>query len=90
LLAVKGKPKRLEMDVREVIFAPVGRHSEKPDEVRRRIERLVGPGLELFARKSDPVWVTWGNEIARVATRPEALPSDIPRTAANALETDAA
>jgi N6-adenosine-specific RNA methylase IME4 len=71
-LATKGAPKRLEMDVREVVFAPVGRHSEKPDEVRRRIARLAaGPRLELFARKCAPDWVTWGNEIVPESAVPK-------------------
>jgi N6-adenosine-specific RNA methylase IME4 len=89
------------MGVHEVVFAPVGRHSEKPDEVRRRIERLVqGPYLELFARKPVPGWTTWGNEIApeSAATNPEALASDIksvieqlaPAADGSALKTDAA
>jgi hypothetical protein len=43
-------------------------NSEKPEEVRRRIERLfAGPYLELFGRNPNPVrgWKVWGNEIAR-------------------------
>jgi N6-adenosine-specific RNA methylase IME4 len=65
LLATKGSPSRLARDVHQVVLAPVGRHSEKPDEVRRRIERLFpGPYLELFARKPVDGWATWGNEIA--------------------------
>jgi hypothetical protein len=48
------------------VLAPVGEHSEKPDEVRRRIERLFpGPYLELYARKPVPGWNCWGNEIPR-------------------------
>lgn len=44
---------------------PVERHSKKPDEVRRRIERLMGdvPRAELFAREVHPGWVCVGNEI---------------------------
>jgi MT-A70 len=49
-------------------MAPVGEHSEKPEEVRRRIERLFpGPYLELFARKPVDGWAMWGNEIPRDA-----------------------
>jgi N6-adenosine-specific RNA methylase IME4 len=52
------------MDVHEVVVAPVGEHSEKPDEVYRRIERLYpGPYLELFARKPRKGWTVWGNEV---------------------------
>jgi N6-adenosine-specific RNA methylase IME4 len=55
LLATRGSPRRLDENVHSVVMAPVGRHSEKPEEVRKRIERLVpGPRLELFARKQAP------------------------------------
>jgi N6-adenosine-specific RNA methylase IME4 len=48
----------------QIIMAPVGAHSAKPDEARRRIERLVlGPYLELFARQKTDGWFAWGNEI---------------------------
>ena len=64
LLAKRGKPRRLSKDVHQVIIAPVGEHSEKPDEVYRRIERLYpGPYLELFARRPRDGWTTWGDEI---------------------------
>src|SRR5262249_52443214 len=46
LLATRGAPRRLSNDVHQVIIAPVREHSEKPDEVYRRIERLYpGPYL---------------------------------------------
>ena len=64
----KGNPKRLDAAVRQVVFAPVAKHSEKPEEVRHRIERLyAGPYLELYARKQEPPpgWTLWGNEIKR-------------------------
>jgi hypothetical protein len=49
-----------------VVIAPVGEHSAKPEEVRRRIERLVGgPYLELYGRKPVDAWTVWGNEIQR-------------------------
>lgn len=63
LLAVRGKPKRLNADVRQGIIAPRREHSRKPDGVHARIERLVaGPYLELFARQSKDGWDTWGNQ----------------------------
>jgi N6-adenosine-specific RNA methylase IME4 len=66
LLATKGSPLRLAEDVHEVVLAPVGEHSAKPEEVRRGIERLFsGPYLELYGRKPVPGWTVWGNEIAR-------------------------
>ena len=66
LLATRGKPKRLNADVRQGIIAPRREHSRKPDGVHERIERLVaGPCLELFARQSRPGWTTWGNETTK-------------------------
>jgi N6-adenosine-specific RNA methylase IME4 len=66
LLATKGSPLRLHADVRQVVFAPVGEHSAKPEEVRRRIERLFpGSYLELYGRRPIPGWSVWGNEITR-------------------------
>lgn len=63
LLATRGKPKRLNADVRQGIIAPRREHSRKPDEIHGRIERLVaGPYLELFARQERPGWTVWGNE----------------------------
>jgi N6-adenosine-specific RNA methylase IME4 len=57
----------LANDVHQVVVAPrleEAEHSEKPEEVARRIERLYpGPYLELFARRPRERWTTWGNEI---------------------------
>ena len=64
LLATRGKPKRLNADVRQGIIAPRREHSRKPDGIHERIERLVaGPYLELFARQRRKGWTTWGNEL---------------------------
>ena len=66
LLATRGKPKRLNADVRQAILEPRREHSRKPDCVHDRIERLVaGPYLELFARAERPGWTTWGNEVGK-------------------------
>jgi len=65
LLATRGSPLRLENDVHQVVMAPVKEHSEKPEEVARRIALLYpGPYLELFARRPRKRWTTWGNEVA--------------------------
>jgi N6-adenosine-specific RNA methylase IME4 len=65
-IARKGSPQRLATDVQQIVMAPVGEHSAKPEEVRRRIERLFpGPYLELYGRKPVPGWTVWGNEIPR-------------------------
>ena len=63
LLGTKGKPKRLNADVRQGIIAPRRQHSRKPEGVHDRIERLVsGPYLELFARQKRDGWTVWGNQ----------------------------
>ena len=64
LLATRGKPKRLNADVRQVIIDKRREHSRKPDEIYERIERLVGgPYLEMFARTRRPGWDQTGNEV---------------------------
>lgn len=63
LLATRGKPKRINADVRQGIIEPRREHSRKPDCVYERIERLVsGPYLELFARSRRAGWDAWGNQ----------------------------
>lgn len=65
VLAVKGHPKCVCADVHQVIISLVEEHSKKPEEARRRIERLMGdaPRVELFARQKTPGWDAWGNEV---------------------------
>ena len=73
LIFTKGKPKRLDAGIRQlietdehIIYAPKREHSRKPDEQYERIEKLVGgPYVELFARHSRDGWSTWGNERTR-------------------------
>ncbi|MBS7233146.1 DNA methyltransferase [Flavobacterium psychroterrae] len=74
LLFTKGKTlERKAKDVPQVLVSPRGRHSEKPDEIRKRIVRLFGdvPRLELFARQNSSEttenifdgWDLFGNEV---------------------------
>ena len=67
LLATRGRwtDLRQSRSVRQVITAPLGRHSEKPEAVADALEVLVGdvPRIELFARRFRPGWSTWGNEL---------------------------
>ena len=65
LLATKGHPKRVSKSVHQVCDARVRAHSQKPDEVRDRIVKLVGdlPRIELFAREKADGWDAWGDEI---------------------------
>lgn len=74
LLATKGKPKRVDCNVANLIISPRQAHSKKPNEVRNRIVKLMGdlPRIELFARppkdrlfedESYKGWDVWGNEV---------------------------
>lgn len=56
--------KRISAGVGQLIFSPLRRHSQKPDEVRDRIVELMGdlPRIELFARSAAEGWDCWGNE----------------------------
>jgi N6-adenosine-specific RNA methylase IME4 len=65
LMGIRGRLGRESAGVHQVVLAPPGRHSEKPVEVHRRIEALLGdrPRLELFARRRVRGWDVWGNEI---------------------------
>lgn len=66
LLATRGRPKRLNADVRQGIIAPRREHSRKPEGIHARVERLVaGPYLELFSRQSRQGWEAWGVETGK-------------------------
>jgi N6-adenosine-specific RNA methylase IME4 len=65
LLATRGKPQRLNANVRMGIISPRREHSRKPD-IYGRIESLVaGPYLELFARQQRAGWTSHGNETTK-------------------------
>ena len=65
LLATKGKPKRINAGVRQIIESVPEQHSKKPDIVRDKIVELCGDlsRIELFARNESVKWETWGNEV---------------------------
>ena len=64
LFCVRGKaPIPPALRVSNHFSAPRGRHSEKPDELYERVERVSpGPYLELFARRPRNGWTLWGNQ----------------------------
>lgn len=69
LLGVRGKPTKIHAGLRTKIHSLVEevrvRHSQKPEEVPRRIE-IAFPRvkrLELFARSEREGWDVWGNEV---------------------------
>lgn len=67
LFAVRGRPKRADAGVSQLIIAPRTRkHSEKPPEARDRLVRLMGdvPRIELFAGERAPGWEAWGFEVS--------------------------
>ena len=65
LLGRRGKVKPVKHNIRQLVEAPRGVHSQKPDEVRNRIVELMGdlPRIELFARSYAKGWDVWGNEV---------------------------
>lgn len=83
LLFTKGKSlTRHAKDVPQVLISPRSRHSEKPDEIRKRIVHLFGDvaRLELFARQSPTGydsknifegWDVFGNEVNNSIEIPE-------------------
>lgn len=65
-LTKSGRPMPVaDESVAQVVLAPLGQHSQKPDEVQSRIERLYpnASRIELFARRCRDGWEAWGNEV---------------------------
>lgn len=65
LIGTKGSPARQSASVSQIIYEPIGKHSEKPAIVRDKIVELIGdlPRIELFARQKVKGWDNWGLEI---------------------------
>ncbi len=65
LIATKGKPKRVNNSISQLIISPIKEHSKKPEEARQKIVELMGdlPRIELFARQYANGWDCWGNEV---------------------------
>lgn len=65
LIAVKGKPHRINNSVSQLIFSPLQEHSKKPAIVREKIVELIGDlsRIELFARQTVEGWDCWGDEV---------------------------
>jgi len=62
LLGTRGKPQRLVKNIKQLVKALRKGHSRKPDEVKRRIEKLIaGNKIELFARGADDGWDQFGD-----------------------------
>lgn len=65
LLATRGKGlKVLRKDIPQICDLPIKSHSEKPDEIRKRIVQLFGdlPRIELFGRIKPHGWDVLGDD----------------------------
>jgi N6-adenosine-specific RNA methylase IME4 len=66
LLGTRGRPQRAVKNIRQLVTEIRTVHSRKPDEVKRRIERLFDRDprerIELFARGTDRGWDQFGNQ----------------------------
>jgi N6-adenosine-specific RNA methylase IME4 len=68
IIGRRGRAKRKNADIHEIIIAPRREHSRKPDEQYSRIERFAdGPYLELFSRNRRKGWKMLGNEAGKFA-----------------------
>lgn len=68
----RGRPLPLSDEaICQTVFAPVGQHSAKPEDVQRRLERMYPDArkLEMFSRRARPGWSAWGDQAE------ESLPS---------------
>lgn len=67
LLGLKNRmaDKVIDHSILQIVESVIMRHSQKPDEIRKRIVRLFGdlPRIELFAREKTEGWDAWGNEV---------------------------
>lgn len=67
LIGIKGSVGKYKKknNIRGLVQTVRRKHSQKPDEVRQRIDELFGdiPKIELFARQKTLGWDVWGNEV---------------------------
>jgi N6-adenosine-specific RNA methylase IME4 len=64
LFGVRGRAPVLFKGQGTWTYAPLQEHSHKPEEQYAIIERCSpGPYLELFARRKQPGWHSWGNQV---------------------------
>ncbi|HFK5764557.1 TPA: MT-A70 family methyltransferase [Enterobacter asburiae] len=77
---------RQHAGIKQVVYSPLGAHSEKPWEVRHRLELLYGdvPRIELFSRCGAPGWDHWGNQC------PTSAVQLLPGCAIDVIKTEAA
>lgn len=64
IVARRGKPQPLNRSTRTFFNHPRLPHSEKPEQMRKIIERIcAGPYVELFARRRALGWTCYGNQL---------------------------
>lgn len=66
LVFKKGRiPKKAVNNIKQFLSEKVGKHSAKPEAVRKRIETMFPTQnkIELFAREKVDGWNVWGNEV---------------------------
>jgi N6-adenosine-specific RNA methylase IME4 len=73
ILAVRGSPVLTLTNQSTLLVAPSGMHSEKPDAFYELVQSLCPAPqyLELFARRTRPGWVGWGDQALRSRPRSE-------------------
>ncbi|QLJ53513.1 MAG: ParB-like plasmid partitioning system protein (plasmid) [Candidatus Fermentimicrarchaeum limneticum] len=65
-LAVQGNPKIFSNSTSSVLNAPRRKHSEKPDEFYKLVEKVCrGRKLDYFARKKREGWEVYGDEVKK-------------------------
>lgn len=70
LIGTRGNPCKLRVDkgVHQILEDEIGEHSAKPEEVYKRLERLVSEDaklLDIFTRMNRPRWKALGNQVDR-------------------------
>jgi len=66
LVFKKGRiPKKSANNIKQFLSEKLGKHSSKPQEIRKRIEQMFPTQnkIELFARQKTEGWDVWGNEV---------------------------
>jgi N6-adenosine-specific RNA methylase IME4 len=66
IIATRGRAFPRAHNVRSTFEAPIGRHSQKPEEFFDLVETMYkGPYVELFARRQRQGWLCLGNEMPK-------------------------
>jgi len=72
VICTLGRPESVR-NIRTAFLAPIGRHSEKPDEAYAIAERMMPQALrraDIFSRRNRPGWTAWGDEAGKFDREP--------------------